>query len=202
MRVTATSSPSTASPQHAESSPAAQVLSTWLLRSGRMGALIAVGLTALILPTHTPGARYSKVTQATISTTITRHGTNREARPDRTRRRRARRRALPRLVSRGAARRGGKHGVPARRHRPRQPRQHAPRRGISRPRRHSRSRAAHALSCGGWRRALSEFERHARSRSQVSPPPRRSGLTLNPTARTECSSPIGQGVLSHRALEM
>jgi hypothetical protein len=35
-----------------------------------MGALIAVGLTALILPTHTPGARYSKVTQATISKTV------------------------------------------------------------------------------------------------------------------------------------
>jgi hypothetical protein len=35
-----------------------------------MGALIVVGLTALILPTHTPGARYYKVTQATISSTI------------------------------------------------------------------------------------------------------------------------------------
>jgi len=35
-----------------------------------MGALIAVALTALILPTHTPGVRYSKVTQATIAKTI------------------------------------------------------------------------------------------------------------------------------------
>jgi hypothetical protein len=35
-----------------------------------MGPLIAIGLTALILPTHTPGARYSKVTQRTIKSTI------------------------------------------------------------------------------------------------------------------------------------
>lgn len=28
------------------------------------------GVTALILPTHTPGVRYSKVTQATIATTV------------------------------------------------------------------------------------------------------------------------------------
>ena len=32
--------------------------------------LALAGATALILPTHTPGARYSKVTQATISKTI------------------------------------------------------------------------------------------------------------------------------------
>jgi hypothetical protein len=42
---------------------------------GTLGALLAAGLafagtSALILPTHTPGARYSKVTQATISKTI------------------------------------------------------------------------------------------------------------------------------------
>src|SRR6266516_3407514 len=36
-----------------------------------LGAALAVAsATALILPTHTPGARYSKVTQATISKTI------------------------------------------------------------------------------------------------------------------------------------
>jgi len=33
-------------------------------------ALALAGAIALILPTHTPGARYSKVTQATISSTI------------------------------------------------------------------------------------------------------------------------------------
>src|SRR5206468_13008823 len=33
-------------------------------------ALAVAGSTALILPTHTPGARYSKVTQATIASTI------------------------------------------------------------------------------------------------------------------------------------
>jgi hypothetical protein len=33
-------------------------------------ALALVGMTVLILPTHTPGARYSKVTQSTISSTI------------------------------------------------------------------------------------------------------------------------------------
>jgi hypothetical protein len=35
-----------------------------------VAALALAGATALILPTHTPGARYSKVTQATISRTI------------------------------------------------------------------------------------------------------------------------------------
>lgn len=47
----------------------------------RMGALIAVGLTALILPAHTPGARYSKVTQATISTTVCKKGWTATIRP-------------------------------------------------------------------------------------------------------------------------
>ena len=37
-------------------------------------ALALAGATALILPTHTPGARYSKVTQATIATTICKKG--------------------------------------------------------------------------------------------------------------------------------
>src|SRR6266542_3397615 len=35
-----------------------------------VAALALAGAAALILPTHTPGARYSKVTQATISKTI------------------------------------------------------------------------------------------------------------------------------------
>jgi len=40
-----------------------------------LGAALALGAaTALILPTHTPGARYSKVTQATISSTICKKG--------------------------------------------------------------------------------------------------------------------------------
>ena len=44
-----------------------------------LGALLAAGLalagaTTLILPNHTPGARYSKVTQATIATTICKKG--------------------------------------------------------------------------------------------------------------------------------
>jgi hypothetical protein len=40
-----------------------------------LGAALALAAMAtLILPTHTPGVRYSKVTQATISTTIWKAG--------------------------------------------------------------------------------------------------------------------------------
>jgi hypothetical protein len=44
-------------------------------------ALALTGATALILPTHTPGARYSKVTQKTIKTTICRKGWTARVRP-------------------------------------------------------------------------------------------------------------------------
>ena len=44
------------------------------------GAALAAG-TRLILPTHTPGARYSKVTQKTISTTICVKGWTAKIRP-------------------------------------------------------------------------------------------------------------------------
>jgi hypothetical protein len=47
-----------------------------------LGATVALaGARALILPTHTPGARYSKVTQATISTTICKSGWTKTIRP-------------------------------------------------------------------------------------------------------------------------
>ncbi len=47
-----------------------------------LGAALAVAsATALILPTHTPGARYSKVTQATISKTICVKGWTATVRP-------------------------------------------------------------------------------------------------------------------------
>jgi hypothetical protein len=63
--------------------------------SGRRAALLALvattalvasglglaGATALILPTHTPGIRYSKVTQATIHTTICVKGWTKTIRP-------------------------------------------------------------------------------------------------------------------------
>jgi hypothetical protein len=42
---------------------------------------IALIVATLILPTHTPGARYSKVTQATISTTICKTGWTATIRP-------------------------------------------------------------------------------------------------------------------------
>jgi hypothetical protein len=45
------------------------------------GSLALAGATALILPTHAPGARYSKVTQATISTTICKSGWTKTIRP-------------------------------------------------------------------------------------------------------------------------
>jgi hypothetical protein len=44
-------------------------------------ALALAGAAALILPTHTPGARYSKVTQATISSTICVKGSTATIRP-------------------------------------------------------------------------------------------------------------------------
>jgi len=44
-------------------------------------ALIAVGLTALILPTHTPGVRYSRVTHLTISKTVCKSGWTATIRP-------------------------------------------------------------------------------------------------------------------------
>jgi hypothetical protein len=51
-----------------------------------VAALLAVALalaeaTALILPTHTPGARYYKVTQATVKTTICVKGWTKTIRP-------------------------------------------------------------------------------------------------------------------------
>ena len=47
-----------------------------------LGAAVALaGATALILPTHTPGARYSKVTQATIASTICKSGWTKTIRP-------------------------------------------------------------------------------------------------------------------------
>jgi hypothetical protein len=46
-----------------------------------VAALALAGATAFILPTHTPGARYSKVTQATISTTICKSGWTKTIRP-------------------------------------------------------------------------------------------------------------------------
>ena len=47
-----------------------------------MGAALALaGPTALILPTHTPGVRYSKVTQATISNTVCKSGWTATIRP-------------------------------------------------------------------------------------------------------------------------
>ena len=46
-----------------------------------MAPLIAIGITALILPAHTPGARYSKVTQATIKSTICKRGWTATIRP-------------------------------------------------------------------------------------------------------------------------
>src|SRR6266542_3816982 len=53
---------------------------------GVVGALPAAafalaGATALILPTHTPGARYYKVTQATIASTICVKGWTKTIRP-------------------------------------------------------------------------------------------------------------------------
>ena len=45
------------------------------------GALAQGVPAALVLPTHTPGARYSKVTQATISTTICVKGWTKTIRP-------------------------------------------------------------------------------------------------------------------------
>ena len=45
-------------------------------------AFALAGATALILPTHTPGARYDKVRQATIASTIcVKAGRRRSARP-------------------------------------------------------------------------------------------------------------------------
>jgi hypothetical protein len=47
-----------------------------------LGAALALaGTTALILPTHTPGARYYKVTQATIGKTICAKGWTAKIRP-------------------------------------------------------------------------------------------------------------------------
>jgi hypothetical protein len=47
-----------------------------------LGAALALaGATALILPTHTPGDRYSKVTQATISSTVCKSGWTKTIRP-------------------------------------------------------------------------------------------------------------------------
>jgi hypothetical protein len=46
-----------------------------------VAALALAGTTALILPTHTPGARYSKVTQATIKSTICKSGWTKTIRP-------------------------------------------------------------------------------------------------------------------------
>jgi len=47
-----------------------------------LGAGLALAAaTALILPTRTPGARYSKVTQATIATTICKSGWTKTIRP-------------------------------------------------------------------------------------------------------------------------
>jgi hypothetical protein len=47
-----------------------------------LGAALALaGTTTLILPTHTPGARYSKVTQATISSTVCVGGSTATIRP-------------------------------------------------------------------------------------------------------------------------
>jgi hypothetical protein len=47
------------------------LVATLAAAAALLGAALALaGAKALILPTHTPGARYSKVTQATISKTI------------------------------------------------------------------------------------------------------------------------------------
>ena len=46
-----------------------------------VAALALAGATALILPTHTPGARYSKVSQATIATTVCKSGWTKTIRP-------------------------------------------------------------------------------------------------------------------------
>jgi hypothetical protein len=47
-----------------------------------LGCCVALaGATALILPTHTPGARYSKVTQATISSMVCKSGWTKTIRP-------------------------------------------------------------------------------------------------------------------------
>jgi hypothetical protein len=46
-----------------------------------LGAFALAGAKALILPTHTPGARYHKVTQATISKTICVKGWTKTIRP-------------------------------------------------------------------------------------------------------------------------
>jgi hypothetical protein len=53
------------------------VLGTALL----LAAFALAGATALIVPTHTPGARYSKVTQATIAKTICKSGWTKTIRP-------------------------------------------------------------------------------------------------------------------------
>jgi hypothetical protein len=65
------------------------VLSTRALSALLLAAVVALvgaalalaGATGLILPTHTPGARYSKVTQATIATTICKSGWTKTIRP-------------------------------------------------------------------------------------------------------------------------
>src|SRR5438046_8611580 len=54
----------------ARSSRRASLVALAAVAAPLAAALALAGATALILPTHTPGVRYSKVTQATISKTI------------------------------------------------------------------------------------------------------------------------------------
>src|SRR5262249_31090768 len=60
----------------------ALVAATGVVAAGLPLGMPALASTdALILPTHTPGARYSKVTQATIKTTICVKGWTKTVRP-------------------------------------------------------------------------------------------------------------------------
>ena len=62
--------------------PSRHVLLVGLLAAIAVLTVASLALaTALILPTHTPGARYSKVTQATISKTVCVKGWTRTIRP-------------------------------------------------------------------------------------------------------------------------
>jgi hypothetical protein len=59
------------------------LLVTLLVVSGALlgAAIVSAGVTALILPTHTLGARYYKVKQATISSTVCVKGWTKSIRP-------------------------------------------------------------------------------------------------------------------------